>query len=99
MSRQPTAEDLALLDPDGSFRLRLARDLEALVARDRENDTADEIATLVHRLAGAAETFGHTAVGRIAVALDDAFILARETGGPSPDVTPLIQVLQAVLAA
>jgi hypothetical protein len=98
MSRQPTAADLALIDPDGSFRLRLARDLETLLALDHKNGAAEDVETLVHRLAGAAETFGHVAVGRIAIALDDAFILARETGGPKPDIAPLIEALRSVLA-
>jgi HPt (histidine-containing phosphotransfer) domain-containing protein len=99
MPRQPTAAELALIDPGGTFRDRLARDLQTLVALRREHDAADELETVIHRLAGAAETFGYVAVGQIAITLDDAFVRARETGSPVPAVEPLIDALRAATTA
>jgi HPt (histidine-containing phosphotransfer) domain-containing protein len=96
MNTRPTAADLAVIDPDGSFRLRLARDLETIrgliVAMD-----ARRLETIVHRLAGAATTFGYDEIGGIAAGLDDAFIAARETGRGPPDVAPLIAALESAL--
>ncbi|HEY4192479.1 MAG TPA: Hpt domain-containing protein [Mesorhizobium sp.] len=78
--------DLALLDPDGVFAGRLAGDRAALIAwlDAMQTDGAREeqlkhIATLAHRLAGAAGTFGHVEVGDVALKLE-ALILDREAG-------------------
>jgi len=90
-------EDLALLDPDGSFRRRLERDRAALVDLARRGRT-EELAVIVHKLAGAAETFGHVEVGRIATNLDGNLVAAERAGSPMPDVTPLIDALQRALA-
>lgn len=64
----PSTADLALLDPDGLFRGRLAHDRRVL-SRHR-NDIA-HVRVVIHRLAGAAGTFGYAGLGEIAVALDD----------------------------
>jgi HPt (histidine-containing phosphotransfer) domain-containing protein len=81
----PTASERRLLDPDGSFRRRLADDRQRLASAD----TAEQSVT-IHRLAGAASTFGYAEVGDIAVALDD--LLAD--GRPVP-----VTALGALLAA
>jgi HPt (histidine-containing phosphotransfer) domain-containing protein len=64
----PSTADLALLDPDGLFRGRLAHDRRVL-ARDR-NDIA-RVRVVIHQLAGAAGTFGYAEIGDRAIALDD----------------------------
>jgi HPt (histidine-containing phosphotransfer) domain-containing protein len=66
----PSAADLNLLDPDGRFRERLEADRQALAQLSDSHDTA-ELARVVHGLAGAAGTFGYSAVGEIAIELDD----------------------------
>jgi HPt (histidine-containing phosphotransfer) domain-containing protein len=57
------------------------------------NGRGGEIAVIVHRLAGAAETFGHAEVGRIATSLDDQFIAAEKRGSSAPGVTSLVDAL------
>ncbi len=96
MARAPTPADLALIDPDGSFRLRLARDRDAIAALMDQGDTS-QLEPVVHRLAGAAATFGYIEIGHIAGELDDAFVAARKSGAPPPDVTPLVTALTATL--
>jgi len=94
----PSAADLALLDPDGRFRLRLARDLvhlRELTAGTPSATQMAELGRLVHGLAGAAGTFGFPEIGDAAIALDDALI----EGTASADVRPLITTLLAALAA
>jgi len=75
----PDRAALRLLDPDGAFLDRLRQDramLEALLGRLRSNGDGTEallatLATLAHRLAGAAGTFGYDAVGDAAMELED----------------------------
>lgn len=83
--------DLAALDPDGTFPARLAGDRAALfdIARDLWDLEAEpqetrlkQIATLAHRLGGAAGTFGFGAVGAAALALEDTIV------EPQPDKKP-----------
>ena len=77
--KAPSAADLALLDPDGSFVGRLKTDRDALaklasglwatpLAARRKQLT--EIEALAHRLAGAAGTFGYPGVGAAALELE-----------------------------
>ncbi len=80
--------DRALLDPDGLFPARLAGAraalaghadaMEALDAEARPRRLKD-IATLAHRLGGAAGTFGYEAISSAALALEDV-ILERRPG-------------------
>ena len=74
MARQPapSVADLKLLDPDGSFRARLAAD-RAMVASLDESGDLRELREIVHRLAGAAGTFGYPELGDVAIELDEAF--------------------------
>lgn len=81
----------ALIDPDGHFRQRLREDAVRLRQVQAAGQTS-EAARLVHRLAGAAGTFGYDEIGAIAIALDDRF---AETG-ILPDIEPLLQALRAV---
>jgi len=75
----PDKTALALLDPDGSFLERLQQDREALKAllerlpeEGGDRKTAlTKLEKLAHRLAGAAGTFGHDAIGEAAMALED----------------------------
>jgi HPt (histidine-containing phosphotransfer) domain-containing protein len=97
MARAPTPAELALIDPDGSFRERLVRDRESLVLLARQGPQRD-LERVVHRLAGAAATFGYLEVGAVAVELDDAFVASREDGTMPPDVTPLIEAIAEALA-
>ena len=68
----PTAEELKLLDPDGSFRERLESDRMAIAELSDSGDL-ERLHPIVHRLAGAAGTFGFAEIGDIAIELDDRF--------------------------
>jgi HPt (histidine-containing phosphotransfer) domain-containing protein len=89
-----SAADLAVLDPDGSFRARLEADRRAIAELGERHDV-DEIRTIVHRLAGAAATFGYRDVGEAAIALDDKFV----GGAPvaAADVARLLAALDEAL--
>lgn len=91
MTEAPSAADLALLDPDGSFALRLAADRAtlrelggALAAPAPAGARSDRLAALervAHRLAGAAGTFGHLAVSAAALDLEERMIGLRQGAG------------------
>jgi hypothetical protein len=75
--------DLSLLDPDGTFPARLAGDRDALAGyadglwaleAGALRERLREIATLAHRLAGAAGTFGHQDVSDAALALEEQIL-------------------------
>jgi HPt (histidine-containing phosphotransfer) domain-containing protein len=79
----PARIDLALLDPDGAFPARLEADRAALVDWLRNMQTGDpesgekplkQIATLSHRLAGAAGTFGYAEISDAALALEELIL-------------------------
>ena len=92
-----SAADLALLDPDGSFRGRLAEDRARIAALVRPSPAKAQLAELqrvVHQLAGAAGTFGFAEIGDLAVALDDALL----AGVDSTATAPLFHDLLAALA-
>lgn len=93
MTRQPkpSADDLALLDPDGAFRERLLTDRDALI-RLRMAGNVAAMEPMVHRLAGAAGTFGYAEIGELAIALDDRF--AAGSAVAIPDIDPLLQALE-----
>jgi HPt (histidine-containing phosphotransfer) domain-containing protein len=84
----PTLDDLRLLDPDGSFVERLAADRLAIM-KLIDNGRPQELGPLVHRLAGAAGTFGFAEIGDLAITLDDATAAGR----------PITAVAAARLAA
>lgn len=98
MAEAPRAADLALLDPDGSFALRLAEDRAALGSLARVLDgtaaageTRDGLAAIeliAHRLAGAAGTFGHAAVSAAALDLE-AHVIAQRKGNGRPRAAAL----------
>ncbi|MGN6304745.1 MAG: Hpt domain-containing protein [Mesorhizobium sp.] len=83
-----SAADLALLDPDGTFALRLTEDrttlarlagaLDAMGPADEQTDCLAAIELVAHRLAGAAGTFGHAAVSSAALDLEDQVIALRK---------------------
>ena len=90
----PSAEDLALLDPDGDFRDRLEADRQALA---QLSDTADpvQLTRLVHGLAGAAGTFGYSDLSGIAIELDDKLRSAQELA--ATDIARLLAALEQAL--
>jgi HPt (histidine-containing phosphotransfer) domain-containing protein len=92
--RGPSKADLAVLDPDGGFRARLEQDRRA-VAELGDSHDLDEIRGIVHRLAGAAGTFGYRAVGDVAIALDDRFVAGEPVG--APDIARLLAALEQAL--
>ena len=96
MDRLPSKQDLALIDPEGHFRTRLLED-GITIERYRDAGQFSELESIVHRLAGAAGTFGYAEVGDIAIALDDGFVAARQSGAAPPDVTPLLDALSRAL--
>lgn len=87
---QPSAADLRLLDPDGSFRERLEADRRALAELSDTGDMA-ELKRIVHGLAGAAGTFGHGAISEAAIEIDDAL-----TAGRPVDAAALARLLAAL---
>jgi len=98
----PTAAELALLDPDGSFIRRLAEDqavLAALGAGPFDDGALAGIQLLAHRLAGAAGTFGHAAVGAAALDLEEGVIDLRDGRGTSAAISRRLAVLLAALDA
>ena len=101
------ASDLALLDPGGAFRSRLAEDRAAVAALARKLRQAApaarprrlaEIELLAHRLAGAAGTFGHPAVSAAALELEDRIARWRKPAGSHARRGPVERGL-AILAA
>ena len=78
---QPSAEDLAILDPDGRFRARLIDDrarLGVLTAAAPGAAERENLERLAHQLAGAAGTFGFVEIGDLAIALEDELIAVRQ---------------------
>ena len=69
----PSAADLKLLDPDGSFRGRLEDDRQT-IAQLSDSGNLDELRQIVHGLAGAAGTFGYGEIGDVAIEIDDRFV-------------------------
>lgn len=72
----PGPDDLLLLDPDGKFRQRLEADRLTIAGL---LDAGDGLALrpIVHRLAGAAGTFGFGEISDIAIELDDAAVAGK----------------------
>ena len=90
--RSTTAAERTLLDPDGTFSSRLAADRDVLSGLARGLGSAPtetrqrrlaEMEALVHRLGGAAGTFGYLAVSDAAFELE-ARIAVRRGEGESP---------------
>lgn len=79
---RPSARDLAILDPDGQFRSRLAEDRERIAALTASSSLGpaerQALERLVHQLAGAAGTFGFAEIGDFAIALEDELIAVRQ---------------------
>jgi chemotaxis protein histidine kinase CheA len=91
--------DRALLDPDGLFPVRLAGDRAALAVHadalwtlgaEARKTRLKQIATLAHRLGGAAGTFGYHAISEAALALEDV-ILERRPGEDHAAAQVLVQ--------
>lgn len=108
MAEAPTAAELALLDPDGAFSRRLAGDRAALAALSSVLDAAPvasddrslvALQLLAHRLAGAAGTFGHGAVGEAALDLEESVIALREGEADPALAAAHLAVLLATLDA
>lgn len=90
----PGPADLAILDPDGRFRHRLDADRAAIVSLSDSHDL-DQLRAIVHRLAGAAGTFGYGSVGDVAIALDDKLAAGRAV--TAADVARLLAALEQAL--
>lgn len=107
MADGPSAADLALLDPDGTFALRLAEDRTTLVRLAGEIGTMEPgggrpdclaaIELVAHRLAGAAGTFGHAAVSSAALDLEDQVIALRKGADNRSAVASGLAVLVGAL--
>ena len=101
----PEGGDAAILDPTGSFRQRLVDDrlvIAGLVenlwsAPDRTGRIA-QLEVVVHRLAGAAGTFGFAAISEAAIAMEDGLIAARGAGS-GPDKGALRRLQQRLFGA
>lgn len=91
---RPTGQDLKLLDPDGSFRARLDADRQA-IAQLSDSGRLEDLARIVHGLAGAAGTFGYAEVGNIAIELDDRFVAGEPV--QVADVARLLAALEQAL--
>ena len=90
----PTPEELRQLDPDGSFSERLEADRQAIATLSDSGDL-ETLKPIVHRLAGAAGTFGFTEIGAIAIEIDDRFA----EGGPvsAAEIARLLAALEQAL--
>lgn len=103
MREVPTAAELALLDPDGSFVARLAGDRAAFAALAARLEGGDDdgalagIELLAHRLGGAAGTFGHAAVGAAALDLEEYVIALRGGGGDRAATTAGLAALMMAI--
>jgi len=82
--KRPSAADLARLDPDGAFAVRLAEDrlMLARFADFLDDNPADvdvlaDLESLAHRLVGAAGTFGYPEISEAALALETGVHAAR----------------------
>jgi HPt (histidine-containing phosphotransfer) domain-containing protein len=93
--REPGLAELRLLDPEGSFRDRLAADRAAL-AKAGSGRRPGRLTTIAHRLAGAAGTFGYPEISDAALALEDAAI---EGAGEQAMAAALARMLAALDAA
>ena len=103
----PSAADLAILDPDGTFALRLAQDrttltrlggvLDAMETAGGQPDGLAAIELVAHRLAGAAGTFGHAAVSSAALDLEDQVIALRKGADNRPAVAGGLATLVGAL--
>lgn len=100
--------DLAALDPDGVFPVRLASDRAALIeyflaldalGMDAREQKLKQIATLAHRLGGAAGTFGFGVVSNAALALEDRVIDRRPGENPSVQHEAIRQAIDALVGA
>lgn len=109
MTEAPSAADLALLDPDGTFVLRLTTDrarLQDLAGIIEETAPPDDrlasLEVIAHRLGGAAGTFGHAGVSAAAIDLDNRVIdLRKGTGdrqGVARALATLLQTLDRAIA-
>jgi HPt (histidine-containing phosphotransfer) domain-containing protein len=92
--RAPSKDELHILDPDGSFKTRLAADRNTIAVLIDSHDL-DAIKRIVHRLAGAAGTFGYPAVGEVAIVLDDRFVAGHPVG--VADIARLLAALEQAL--
>ncbi len=97
MVRQPapSAADLRLLDPGGKFRERLAADHKAIGALSDSHDLSP-LKPVVHRLAGAAGTFGFPALGEVAIEIDERLRAGEAVS--AADVARLLAALDQALA-
>lgn len=98
--------DLALLDPDGTFPARLAGDRDTLVGyadglwaleAGALEERLKQIATLAHRLAGAAGTFGYRDVGDAALALEERILDSQPGEDLSLWQVPVRQAMEALV--
>ncbi len=90
----PTPQELRQLDPDGSFRDRLEADRRAIATLSDSRDLA-ALQPVVHRLAGAAGTFGFAEVGAVAIAIDDRFAEGKPV--PAAEIARLLAALEEAL--
>lgn len=104
MAEAPSAADLALLDPDGTFALRLIRDratlsdlADALEPSAPNSDRLAALELLAHRLAGAAGTFGHAAVSAAAIGLEEQMAGLRNGTGNRQDAARVLATLLGAL--
>jgi HPt (histidine-containing phosphotransfer) domain-containing protein len=90
----PSAADLKLLDPDGSFRGRLEDDRRT-IAQLRVSGDSVILKQIVHGLAGAAGTFGYGELGDIAIEIDDAIVKGEAVA--VEDIARLLVALEQAL--
>lgn len=79
------------------FLARSAGDLEVIekARAEAQSVSREDLRQVVHRLAGAAGTFGYAELSRIAGEADDALVLNQ--ADVSPELTRLAEALRAVL--
>lgn len=90
----PTPEDIAALDPEGTFRDRLEADRAAIAGLSEKGDL-QALQRIVHGLAGAAGTFGFSEIGKVAIDLDDRLVEGRPVA--AVDIERLLASLEQAL--
>jgi HPt (histidine-containing phosphotransfer) domain-containing protein len=105
--RSITADELTLLDPDGTFSSRLAADRDVLTGLARGLGSAPtetrqrrlaEMEALAHRLGGAAGTFGYMAISAAALELEAGIVARRgRAEGPFAEIEDRLAALMAML--
>lgn len=97
IAKTPAAEDPAvamLRSRYEAFREQTLQELEVLISRSGRNDTRAQIATLCHKLAGSAGTFGDDQVGELARLVEQRAASECDTAALHDDARALTNAIK-----